>query len=183
MDDVTEADVPTFGVMVTTTGYQSGARNVADTYGIVILELRQPTDVDLADRVLEVNIMVKFRIPRVVDLEVEVVSALSEINKVGTLSSEILIENNSGQLCGAVDLFCEGEINDIKGPLTPFHRVTRTFKPPLKLLVEGRPLGLIAAIHATVGEVSGNPEVIRVGGIESLAWMLNPIWRSRLVHP
>lgn len=79
MDDVTEADVPTFGVMVTTTGYQSGARNVADTYGIVILELRQPTDVDLADRVLEVNIMVEFRIPRVVDLEVEVVSALSEI--------------------------------------------------------------------------------------------------------
>jgi hypothetical protein len=40
VDDVGEAGIETIGVMVTTAGYQSGAQRVADSYGIVILELR-----------------------------------------------------------------------------------------------------------------------------------------------
>jgi len=44
------------GVMVTTTGYQKGAKAVADTYGIVITELRAPTDDDLQGRAVEVHL-------------------------------------------------------------------------------------------------------------------------------
>ena len=48
VDDVTEPGIETIGAMVTTTGYQSGAQRVADSYGIVILELRTPIERDLA---------------------------------------------------------------------------------------------------------------------------------------
>src|ERR1035437_3235691 len=51
--------------MVTTTGYQSGAQRVADTYGIVILELRAPTERDLANRWRSARIELVSRMPQV----------------------------------------------------------------------------------------------------------------------
>src|ERR1017187_2762017 len=63
VDDVSEPGVETIGVMVTTTGYQSGAQRVADTYGIVILELRAPTERDLANRWRSARIELVSRMP------------------------------------------------------------------------------------------------------------------------
>lgn len=71
VDDVSEPGIETVGVMVTTTGYQSGARRVADTYGIVILELRAPTDRDLANRWRSIRTELVIRMPLVTDLSVD----------------------------------------------------------------------------------------------------------------
>jgi hypothetical protein len=46
--DLNSPELPTTGVMVTTTGSQSGAQSVANTYGVIILLLPEPTSNDLA---------------------------------------------------------------------------------------------------------------------------------------
>lgn len=43
VDDLNTVDLPTTGVMVTTSSYQSGAKGVARTYGVGILQMREPT--------------------------------------------------------------------------------------------------------------------------------------------
>lgn len=65
-------DVPTTGVFVTTQGYQSGAHRLAKTYGISILELRQPTDADLAGRVLQINLAINVTVPEVQGVGLEI---------------------------------------------------------------------------------------------------------------
>ncbi len=57
VDDLDSPDMPTLGVMVTITGYQSGAQRVADTYGVVILHLREPTGQDVEHRLMEIRLL------------------------------------------------------------------------------------------------------------------------------
>jgi hypothetical protein len=54
VDDIQDTARPVTGAMVTTVGYQSGAKDIASTYGLLVLELRAPTGADLANRVLKV---------------------------------------------------------------------------------------------------------------------------------
>ena len=49
IDDTQSEERPVEGVMVTTTGYQSDATRIAETYGLLVLELRPPTPQDLAN--------------------------------------------------------------------------------------------------------------------------------------
>lgn len=67
VDDVAKPGIETIGVMVTTTGYQSGAQRVADSYGIVIFELRAPTASDRANRWRSVRIAFVARLPLITD--------------------------------------------------------------------------------------------------------------------
>jgi hypothetical protein len=76
VDDVAFDGVETVGVMVTSTGYQGGARRVADTYGIVICELRGPTAEDLANRITSVKVDLLIRSPYVTELSVKATEQL-----------------------------------------------------------------------------------------------------------
>ena len=57
IDDISDG-IQTTGVMVTRTGYQAGAKRVADTYGLIVVELRVPTPEDTRDRLLKVRVEV-----------------------------------------------------------------------------------------------------------------------------
>ena len=73
VDDIQSDERPVVGVMVTTVGYQVGARRVADTYDLLVLELRQPTEADLANRMSAIRVQLNVQ-PTVVDdmrLEIE----------------------------------------------------------------------------------------------------------------
>lgn len=63
VDDLDSPDIPILGVMVIVTGYQSGAQRVADTYEVVILHLRAPTDQDVERRLMEIRVQPTIRIP------------------------------------------------------------------------------------------------------------------------
>lgn len=61
IDDVRADGIPTTGVYVTRAGYQRGAKDIAKTYDVVLLELRTPTDLDLANRVLRIDYEIEMR--------------------------------------------------------------------------------------------------------------------------
>ena len=91
VNDVTEPGIETIGAMVTTTGYQSGAQRVADSYGIVILELRTPIERDLANRPSSVRLELLTRMPQVRDLTVNATEQLGpDSSLTGALGSFVL---------------------------------------------------------------------------------------------
>jgi hypothetical protein len=172
VDDVAVDGVATVGVMVTTIGYQSGAQDVADTYGVVTLELREPTPADTEDRVWTIEVSILPRLRRVVDFEVDAIEMLSGQEGVAVPGDDLLIEDGGGGLVQALDLLFEGETNGMREPPTPFHRVVRPFDPPRTLFVEGQPLARVRSVAAVIGEIDGEPFEFRVGGLQSVAWML-----------
>lgn len=172
VDDITVDHVATVGVMVTTTGYQSGAQGVAETYDIVILELREPDEADAADRVWEINVALRPRLPRVANFRIDPVEVSSGQREVRVLGSDLMIEDGKGAQQNALQVLLAGELNTIHGPPTPFHEVVRQFEPARVLFIDGAPLARVRAIAATVGEVDGDPFEFRVGGLEHIAWML-----------
>lgn len=173
VDDVSADGVPTIGVMVTRVGYQSGARAVAETYGVLILELRQPTDADLANRASKITATCRFRVPRVTDLQVQIPdeSDVSEERRVSAWSEDLTIETGD-RVERLVDLLLTGELNHITDEPTPMHRVVRNFDPPALLRQGEQPIARIVAIAATVGEDALAPFEISVGHRERVAWML-----------
>lgn len=56
------------GVFVTRTGFQSGAENFAKANGILLFELREPSDEDLESWVTEIRINIKFLVPRTTNI-------------------------------------------------------------------------------------------------------------------
>lgn len=56
--------------MVTTVGYQRGAKRIAETYGGLVLELREPTPVELDNRVMSINLTMNFVVPVVTDVAI-----------------------------------------------------------------------------------------------------------------
>lgn len=78
VDDIQDLDRPVTGVMVTTAGYQSGARGVASTYGLVVLELREPNEKDLAGRAHEVHVTTVAQMPVIRDVRFEATETAAE---------------------------------------------------------------------------------------------------------
>lgn len=171
--DLATPGLTTHGVMVTKTGYQSGAQAVAETYGVIITELREPSEEDLAGRLVEISLEIVARVPKVEAIQVQPANP-SDANRpaVGAWSDAVEIEDATGRRSRLVDLLLDGELNPIDAAPTPMHRVARVFEPPAVLLVAGEPVLAVAAVAASVGEIEGDPFDVRVGGREKLAWML-----------
>lgn len=55
VDDIAADGIATTGVFMHPVGYQRGAKRLAKTYDLVLLEVREPTDRDLDGRVLKIN--------------------------------------------------------------------------------------------------------------------------------
>jgi hypothetical protein len=171
VDDVSEAGVEAIGVMVTTTGYQAGAQRVADTYGIVICELRAPTGADLAGRVHSARIEFIARQPKVSDPHVKTTEQLGpDTNINGPLGEFFLdLDDKTSERLG--HLLLRGELTSLDEPPTTPHRVTRTFASPVVLRRVDEPIARVWEISATVSEVESGPTTIesRLGPV---AWML-----------
>lgn len=173
VEDIDTPELPTMGVMVTSTDYQSGARQVAETYGVVILQLREPTDHDIQGRMMEIGLLVSVRMPTVLT-NIEV-AACEELNP--TPTGQIPVDaydlvHADGRRERLDVLLWAGELAGLDQPPTPLHRVKKTFDPPATLLFEETPLLRVVSVTATVGEVEVDPVSLTIGGRDQIAWMV-----------
>ena len=171
VDDVTQPGIETIGVMVTTTGYQSGAQRIADSYGIVILELRTPIERDLANRCSSVGFTVHVRAPQVTYLTVHATERFGPDSKLSGALAEFVLDFDDGTSERLMDHLLRGELTSLQEPRTETHPVTRTFAPPVVLRQGKEPVARVVAIRATVGEAQEAPIVIETPAAE-IAWML-----------
>lgn len=180
VDDVSEPGIETVGVMVTTTGYQSGALRVADTYGIVILELRAPTDRDLDNRWRSVRTELVIRMPQVTDLSVDATEQLGPDGNVNGGLGEFFLDLEDGTTEPLMDHLLRGELSSIREPPTEPHPVTRTFASPVLLKRGDEPIARVVQIRATVSEAQAEPVAVETSTAE-IAWMLaNTVTGSRI---
>jgi Restriction endonuclease len=171
VDDVSEVGIETIGVMVTTAGYQSGAQRVADSYGIVILELRAPTERDLANRWRSVRVELIARMPQVTDLAMDTTEQLAPGSTVNGALGEFVLDLTDGTRELLMDHLLRGELAVLADPPTEPHPVTRTFASPVLLRRSDERVARVTAIRATVGEAQAEPVVIETTAGE-IAWML-----------
>jgi hypothetical protein len=171
VDDVSESGIETVGVMVTTTGYQSGAQRVADSYGIVILELRAPTAGDLANRWRSVRIAFVARMPRITDLAVIATEQLGPDASPNGALGDFFLEFEDGTSERLADHLLRGELSSLEESPTEPHPVTRTFPSPVLLRRRDESVARVVQITATVAEAQAEPMVIETPTAE-IAWML-----------
>jgi hypothetical protein len=143
VDDVAEPGIETIGVMVTTTGYQSGAQRVADSYEIVILELRTPTERDLANRWRSVRIELVARMPQVTNLAVDATEQLGPGSTVNGALGEFVLDFNDGTSELLMDHLLRGELTSLAEPPTAPHPVTRTYTSPVLLRQTDEPVARV----------------------------------------
>jgi hypothetical protein len=160
------------GVMVTTTGYQRGARAVASTYGLVVLELRAPTDADRDGRVESISITVSFETPVVRDVRFEAVEVHDEEWTAGGLAmlGDLEVDSPSGRVPLEI-LLMDGELGVLGAP-QPLHPVLRVFEPPMDLWVEGARVATVSTVSAVVGDEVAPPSTFVVRGPHDVAWMV-----------
>jgi hypothetical protein len=159
--------------MVHLTGYQLGARKVAETYGLIILELRDPSDKDVASHVIGIKVSFTGVVPMVSDLHLDVSEMLSESALAGpVLNHSLEVEDADGQRTSVIRLLTDGELTSPAGEVIPKHQVTRSFNPPASFTVNGETAAKVRAISATVWAEKGDPFDFTVGGRERIAWMV-----------
>lgn len=106
------------------------------------------------------------------DMHLDVCEVLSDALNGPVLNYGLQVETADGQRVSVMALLQDGEIDLTRKELTPQHPVTRSFEPPVMLMVEGEPAARVRAISATVGEEGSASTNFTVGGRENLAWML-----------
>ena len=174
VDDIQSDERPVVGVMVTTVGYQIGARRVADTYDLLVLELRQPTEADLANRVSAVRVQLNVQPTVVDDMRLEIEDGYDEEAWAARdvwVPVTVRAASETGPGRNIKEVLLDGETGTFEAPMGP-HPVRRVFDPPLELCVNGESLGRLRAASATVGVGSVPPVTITVGGLETVAWMV-----------
>jgi hypothetical protein len=175
VDDVQDHSRSVKGVMVTTVGYQRGAKTIADTYGLLILELRPPLPQDLKDRLNQIDIQMVVQHVSVTEVDCKAV----EIHEPAVEGISYAVEHMTlvprpgepGEPRRLLDVLTAGELGELGSPRAP-HPVQRTFDPPVELWMGEQRIALLQAVEAMVGELPGRPATITIGGVESLAYML-----------
>lgn len=172
VDDVSAVHGPCEGVMVTATGDQRGARAVAETYGILILELREPNDTDVAGRVLEIRLQITMRSPYFEELSVEAEELHVEAGPRTAWSPDLSLRYGDGTQMPLADVLLAGELSAFDAAPTPPHKVERLFDPAATLLDGGTAIAEVRRVSAIVGERQGDPSTTIIGGRDRLAWVL-----------
>lgn len=171
VDEVAFNSIPTSGVVVHLTGYQRGAKLIADTYGVIILELRSPDEDDLKGRLTTFEFLIVPRWPVAKDWHFDLTELLSDALGSPVLDEAVEVEDATGDRQKVKDLLLRGEITP-GSELTPLHPVTHGFDPPALVLVDGQPAGRVGSISATVGEEQADPLAFTIDGRRTLAWMV-----------
>lgn len=169
VDDI-GGDMPTTGVMVTTTGYQAGSRRIADTYGLQILELREPAPADVDGRILRIEIAITARVPLVRHFTSEVIEPLRDFSDLVSIDRVSIDRGNGAESIS--ELLLSGETSPAGQPPTPLHPVVRRFSEPATLLIDGVPTARVSSVGALVGD-SDSAFSIEIGpGAEGVAWVV-----------
>ena len=171
IDDVSVPGLTTVGVMVTTKGYQSGAQQVAESYGVVICELRLPNEADLANRATQVNVTIRPRFTHLTDLDAKAVEQSGGATFVGQLG-QFFLDYDDGSSMRMLDLLLLGELTPVTQPPAPAHRIVRSFDSPVTLRHLDQGVAGVMEISATLTEVDASPILLEISGKERVAWML-----------
>lgn len=174
LDDLSD-DVPTTGVFATTVGYQAGAQSLAETYGIVILELRPPGPRDMAGRVTQIVLNVSARLEVVEEVNVEADWVAGEVEALASLP--VLIDEASIHLPDGTSMplrsaLTEGERSPLGQAPTPPHRVVRDYPRGSVLKVGGEPVLGPLRISAVVGDSDSKATHTIGPGTEGIAHIL-----------
>jgi hypothetical protein len=151
-DDLANVADTVTAVIVTRTGFQSGALGVADFYGLIVLELRRPTPADWHGRVRQLAVNMRILVPDVADLELTWDTLSPGSNRSSVVLQELSFYQ-SGDPVSVVSLLygSEGMGWDDK----PRQLVEQAFHPPVDVhLANGSRLGTISALRARIGVTS-----------------------------
>lgn len=153
LDDVAD-EVPTTGVFVTTVGYQAGARSLAETYGIVVLELRPPSPEDLAGRVTRIVLSMTARMEVVEQVNVEGgwVNGTSAASNLDVLVDDAWLDLPGGSSLPLRQALTDGERSALGEPATPPHKVIRDYPEGTVLRVGADPVLHVRRVTAVVGD-------------------------------
>lgn len=170
--DIQSEQRPVTGVMVTTTGYQRGAKAVAETYDLLVLELREPEERDWRGRVRAIGITMQTQMPVITDLRVEASDTAEDAEGSMTAAVEhlMLIEPDEPPR-PLVNVLTAGELGTLGHPRPP-HPVRRQLSPPTALHYEGRWVANVVAVEATVGDASAPPVTITIDGAKDVAYVI-----------
>lgn len=173
VDDIQSDTRPVEGVMVTTTGYQQGAKRVAETYGLLVLELRPPTPHDLDNRLEAIVVTINPVIPVVTEVGIEVIDMLDPAAwESRDPWAPLEIQSDPDQMTISLQrVLTDGELGTLDAPRA-LHRVQRLFEPAATLLLNHKPVATLHAVSATVGSSAAPPVTVTVGGLKTVAWML-----------
>ena len=173
VDDIQDDARPVLGVMVTTTGYQPGAQRVAETYGVLVLELRRPTSTDFDNRVTKVSVTFTPVIPVVQDITFDFVEIMNQDALVERSPWDPIYLRQAGgnEMVSLQHLLTDGELGTVEAP-RGLHAVRRTFDVPATLFAGQEAVATVSAVGATVGSSAAPPVTITINGLESVAWML-----------
>lgn len=153
LDDVAVDGVETRGLMVTTVGFQAGARQIAQTHGIGLVELREPREQDWAGVIRRVTLDMTVQVPRVTNLEFALPPGVDVGGPVSLhdWTDEILLGQESlyAFLYGE---FLVGHAAGI-GERVEAHRIDFLLDPPRTLAVPGGPEVPIARVSADYEEL------------------------------
>jgi hypothetical protein len=179
IDDITVSDATTRGVMITTVGYQSGAKQVADTYGIGVLELRAPVDTDWSGLIRMLAIDIQVQIPSVTHLQIRADPGWTGTGTtVAGRTDEIRFGDKSLHtfLYGE---FLAGHAAGI-GERVEKRRIHVTFDSPRILSAPGTPDTPIVEIAADYEEIPIQAGDSTFDGTKNVAWvLLHSVGKSR----
>lgn len=170
--DIQSEQRPVTGVMVTTTGYQRGAKAVAETYDVLVLELREPEERDWLGRVRTIGITLQTQMPVITDVRLEAsdMAEDAESSMLAAVKHLMLIESDEAPR-PLVDVLTAGELGTLGQPRPP-HPVRRQFSPPAPLHYEGRWVANVVMVEATVGDASAKPLTITIDGAKDVAYVI-----------
>lgn len=174
IDDINSVETPTTGVMVTLTGYQSGALAVAATYDIAILQLRPPTEADLYKRVQQINFVPFLLTPWVgsdIAFEFREVPDPSWLG----IAARYEVSVNGGPSRDLYEVLLSAAIRNPSELGVPRQKVRCSFDPPAQLLREKVTIGTISAVTGSVGEDAAASTATSIGGRASLVFMMKNV--------
>lgn len=171
IDDITANDVTTRGIMITSVGYQSGAKQIAKAYGIAVLELRAPIDADWAGLIRTIHIDLTMQVPSVTNIGVRADPKWTGIDTaVSGRTDEIFFGDQSLKdfLYGE---FLVGHAVGL-GETAEKRRIHVTFDPPRPLRVAGKPDVPIVEIAGDYEEIPVHAGTNTIDGTATTAWVL-----------
>lgn len=180
VDDLSTPDHPTTGVMVTKTGFQSGAQQVANTYGVIIIQMREPSSDDLAGRLTQIDVVATVRRPYI-DPTVPVSFAATEMLGTSTPPTEHVqsdrysVQTGNGPAVDLTELLVAKVIRAFGEPAVPSQEVHVAFDPPATLHLDGSPIARITSVTGAAGEAVLASPTTTIGGRQSLAYLMKNV--------
>jgi hypothetical protein len=174
-DDLAATADTVSAVIVSRTGFQSGALDVAGFYGLIVLELRRPTPTDWHGRVREIRVSMRVFVPDISGLEWNWIDLLPNVSG-GTVLLQNLSFRQAGKTVSIVNLLYSDEGAGFEE--RPVQPIERSFEPVVEAyLPDGQLLGTLDKMRANVG-VKSMTQTITISGDILVAYYVKEALRG-----